>query len=520
MTYIPSPSEKTHVLAVIELTGLTLYYADSHLSMSDGNFYEGRLEVGTLQRAFSSWSEPRQRQSTLAITLKDRDRTVRTLLESYTWGLRRVAVYVGKGRNLADYTLDFEGIIKFPGGISYDESKVRVQLRDARDRDELVLPSELFTIDAYPHLDDRASGKAIPIAYGDWSGRAVPVVCTDTTTNEFTIAGHAIKSIVQVYLNGAAVSHTNEDLTAATFRIASYDPQNDLVTVTFQGKTDDTGALITNPVGVLRDLQENYAGVDPADIDADSYDLLADELSGFAMRRYITEQSSSGVLIEELATECAFDVAVENGEYAVRSRTPSQSYDTLYDATNVKTDSLVVEYDPENLYANRLTGVYDWDPTNNAYRNAVEMNHTAQQTALGKVITRLISFKWLYIQEHVETTLSRFILLYSSEIRVIRFTGLGEAILEQLGNRVGLSFAGFEERPLLVRDVSKNFKNHSCEISGYDALSYANPGYWTIDGAPGWLAASASQRISQGFWTDDDGYASAGVEESKVSNWW
>lgn len=519
--FVPEPVCEFHVLAVIELTDLTLRYADTNMSMSDGNFYEGRLEAGNLSRAFSCWTEPKQRQSTLAITLKDHDRTVRAFLDSFAWGLRPVKVYVGKGRALEDYTLDFDGIVKFPGGISYDDRRVRIQLRDARDRDTVTLPSGKYLTVNYPNLEEESIGRVKPIVYGDWSDTAIPCVCTDTTVNEFTAADHAIKAIVQAYKNGAAVSHTNENLAAASFRISSYDPENDTVTVRLQGKPDGDGNLITHPVDILLDLQENYIGIDAADIDTEAYDDLKEEISGFAARRFIGWWTAlSDTLIEEIAAECGFDIIVENGKYTVKSRIPSQAYETLYDETNVMAGSMAVEFDPEGLYSNRMMGDYDFDPVNSTYRNRYQADNTVEQAAAGQVISRTMRFCWLYQDSDVETMVERTMLLFSHEVRVVRFEGLGEAILTQLADRVGFTFANFTGRPLLVREIGKDFKSRSCEIAGYDVLSFASPGYWTGDDAPAYADATAEQRKSQGFFTDDDGCAEPGNEASKVSHWW
>jgi len=518
MTYVPVSAEETHILAVIALTGQTLYYADANLSMSDGKYYEGRLEVGNLSRAFSSWTEPKQRQSTLTMTLKDNDGTIRDLIDTYTWGTHMVSIYVGRGRNLADYILDFEGIIKFPGGISYDNHRVTVRLRDARDRDKVTLPGNKFLTADYPNLEEKKIGNPIPVVYGDWSDTAIPAACTDTTVNEFTIADHAIKSIVQVYKNGSPVAHTNEDLAAATFRIAAYAPGTDVVTVKCQGKTD-SGILITHPVHILYDIQTVLLGIDTGDIDTDSYNDLEDELLEFTARRVINSDSSSDALIEELAIECGFDLTVENGLYTVTSRMPRIAYDTLYDETNVKADSMAVDYDPEGLYANYLEGNYAWDPANEIYLSQTIAENIDQQAEVGAV-SRTINYNWLYTEADVLTTLGRMILLYSIEIRVVRFTGLGEAILEQIGNRVGLTFANFTERPLLLRETGKNFKRRSCDLSGYDVLSFAYPGYWTGDDAPNWDDATEAQRASQGFCTDDNGCAKVGDNTSKKSHWW
>jgi hypothetical protein len=104
-------------------------------------------------------------------------------------------------------------------------------------------------------------------------------------------------------------------------------------------------------------------------------------------------------------------------------------------------------------------------------------------------------------------------------VRVVSFTGLGEALLTQLADRVGLSIANFTRRPLLVRGTVKGYKNRSCEIVGYDVLSYAKPGYFTDDAAPDYASATDEERVKQGFWTDDDGCAIPGDTSSKTSHW-
>jgi len=102
----------------------------------------------------------------------------------------------------------------------------------------------------------------------------------------------------------------------------------------------------------------------------------------------------------------------------------------------------------------------------------------------------------------------------------VKFTGLGEGILTQLSDRIGLTYANFVNRPLHVREFSKNYNTMSCIIYGYDSIAHVMPGYWCDDSAPNYDDATEQQRASQGFWTDDDGLAKTGDEDSKVSHWW
>jgi hypothetical protein len=91
--------------------------------------------VSTLQRAFSSFTQPKQRESTLTITLRDADFTVRALLDEHVFANRPVKVLVGKGRDLDDYTIYFYGVVKFPSGIGFNRNEVWIKLRDARSKD-------------------------------------------------------------------------------------------------------------------------------------------------------------------------------------------------------------------------------------------------------------------------------------------------------------------------------------------------------------------------------------------------
>ncbi|OPL13102.1 MAG: hypothetical protein AVO39_11050 [delta proteobacterium MLS_D] len=521
MTLTPTPVMDAHVLIQIELDGLTLYYADQHLSMSNGQFYEGRLLISTLQRAFSSFTAPKQRASTLTITLEDADLTIRGLLQDYTWGNRNVFVYVGVGRDIADYTIDFHGVIKFPGGIGFDRTEVRIELRDARNKDKVDLPENKYWVTNYPNLEDGAEGTPIPIVYGDWSFLVhvpIPVTCIDTTTNQFKIADHAIQDIVQVYKNDEEVSHSNEDLDEATFTISSYDPQNDEVTAVVKGKV--SGGLIENPSLVLRDIQLNYIGISTDNIDGDSYDQLAMDLADFKCRRYIADEISTDTLIEELAIENLFDLYIHDDKYTVKNRIPQVNIDRTFDDTTIISGSLQVESDPEGLYANRIKCNYAYDPVADTWQSFAQEDNEAIQDDVLQVISRTIDFNWLYEESNVRALAAHLIILYSRAIDVIKFTALGDGILTQLSDRIGLTYAHYTNRPLLVREISKHFRDMSCTIYGYDSIQHILPGYWVDDDAPDYSSATADERAKQGFWTDDDGLADPEDETSKQSVWW
>ena len=500
----------------------TLYYADENLSMSDGNFYEGRLSVSTLQRAFSSFTQPKQRTSTLTLTLKDADLTIRDILENYTLGNREVYLYVGTGTNLDDYSIDFHGVIKFPGGVSFDRNEVQIRLNDRRNSDEAILPVNKFWTTDYPNLHEDAEGQPIPIVYGNFSDMWIPATCVNTSTKQFKIADHEIYSIDDVAKNGTgSQSWTDEDLENATFILdETYDPDNDVITVKCKGKVNIPGLLLQHPVTILIDILYNFLGLETTDVNQIALGTLLTDLIGVKCRRVISAEISSNTLLEELGIENMFDLFIKDDKYYPKTRMPEVGVDSTYTEIEIAQGSLRVDADPEGLYANRIKCNYDYDLVNDRYRGIAQANWPYEQERVGQIIPRTINFKWLYVQADVNALASHLIMLYAREINVIKFTAMGDAIMSQLADRVGLTFAHYNGRPLVIRELSKHFGTMSCTIFGYDEIKHVLPGYWTGDDAPDYDSATPEQRASQGFWTDDDGYANPGEEESKVSNFW
>ena len=519
-----TPAGKYHVLAKIELTGLTLYYADTNLSMSDGNFYEGRLSVGTLQRAFSSFTAPKQRESTLTVTLKDADETIKGLLDDYVWGNRNVSIYVGKGTDLDDYIIDFYGVVKFPAGVDYDRKEVRIKLRDARSKDKVTLPINKFWTTDYPNLETGAEGQPIPLAYGDYTSveSSVKVWCIDTANRIFKIADHPISSIDTVAKNGLVnTSWGSVDLTNATFRLNdSYTDGDDEVYVTFKGKVNGSGTFLENPADIIYDILTDYMDVAVANIDTTEFLSLSQEFSDYKCRRYITEETSTDTLIEEMAIECLFDAFLDEDQYTVKSRTPLLAMDNYIDETEIYPDSLSVENDPESLYANRIVCNYKYFPLGAKYVGKAQFDNEAAQTEVMQTISRTINFNWLYLNANIQATAYHLILLYSKEIAVVKITLLGEHILTKLADRKGLTFSVYKNRPLVVRELSKNYGSMTCTIYAYDEIKHVLPGYWTDDDAPVYKDASNEQRASMGFWSDDNGLIDPDDVNSIKSCWW
>ena len=143
-------------------------------------------------------------------------------------------------------------------------------LADKRKGLSRSVPLNVFDSVTYPDLDSSDIGKPIPLAYG--LVYQTPVVCTNKNEGgppaqyHFKLAdtagaGHNIKSVVYVYVNGVSVAFTNVNLATATLDVASgvYAP-GDEVWVTFTG-FETGGAMIENPADVILDLLNTWLGI-------------------------------------------------------------------------------------------------------------------------------------------------------------------------------------------------------------------------------------------------------------------
>jgi len=535
-----------HCLVKIELTGKTLYYADRNLAMSDGNFYEGRAKISALNVAFNSLAEPKQRQVSLKITLDDRDGALISLLDAYQWGNRSVGVYIGEGRDLSNYTLDFQGKIRFPDGILFDGHHIEVSVRDRRTYEYAMIPSGTYTATLYPNLEEKSKNLPIPIAYGDWTDGdgTCPAVCIDITINEFKICAHAIFSILQVYKNDIAISHTDENLTNAKFRISTYDPENDTVTVKFQGKKDAGDVLITHPIDMIEDMLTDYVGIFSGDIDNSSFADTKERIGDLAARRFISDRVSSTTLIMEVCNEVNLDFYVKNGKYTLNHREPDVEIEDTFDETDILRNSFSVSVDPDRLYANRMRARYRYHPGDQKYLGDYLIEDSQAISDALETVYRKMDFEWLYRDVEVQAITSRRLMLQKSQIAVIQVAVKYRGILKFIADTVGLTFSKYTQRPMQIREISKDFDRGTNEITLWDILSFVKMGHWTEDDPifpdatmndAGWEGSNSGEtwdktwpvlmkqyaRQHWGYWTDDDGYIDPTDPDSlNVSLWY
>jgi len=158
-----------------------------------------------------------------------------------------------------DYETIYTGYIE-----KYDlkGSDIVINIKDERKNLERKIPDSYYSIDEYPYVSN--TGSEISIGYGVIN--RAPAVCTNeeltVSTYNFKIVDttyHDIESIGQVYVDGMKVTHSDADLTEATFNLTStvYEP-GQKVSVSFNGYTDGS-TLIENPLDIIEDLLEIYS---------------------------------------------------------------------------------------------------------------------------------------------------------------------------------------------------------------------------------------------------------------------
>jgi len=146
----------------------------------------------------------------------------------------------------------------------------KLSLIDYRDNFSLKIPTNTFDQTTYPNLADKYVGRAIPLIWGEVFN--FPVICTND--EESTPANYSFKicdvsdhtdginDIVQVYVNGEAVSHSNEDLTNATFTLSTSDyAPGQTVTADIKGFDDGLGAMDDNSLDVIEDILDTYLNI-------------------------------------------------------------------------------------------------------------------------------------------------------------------------------------------------------------------------------------------------------------------
>ncbi|MBI3089257.1 MAG: hypothetical protein HYY96_01200 [Candidatus Tectomicrobia bacterium] len=508
------------VLVDIELASGTLRYATEDTPLVGGNFYEGRVAgVQGITEELSTLLRPIQRQGTVTVILDNIQADATSGFfdssidgSSNFWPNTSVTIRAGEGLTFSEYSTVFQGRIRLKDGIKRTLDTLELVIEDRRARELSVpMPPTLFNTTTYPNLEDGGASRRIPLLYGDWSSVWVgPLTCTDTTVNEFKIADHAIFSIAQVGKdpgNGtgiANVSHTNENLTAATFRITAYDPETDRVYVKCEGKAGG-GTLLMNPSDVLDDLLANVVGLGAGALDSLAFTQLDTDLADLAARWYITEERAAEYYISRLANEVGMDLRIADNLYTPTWFVPGfPGTAALYEeGVNIAAGSFELRVDPNQEYVNEIQYAYAYDPRTKNFSKSGVVTDSAAVTEAGATVARSVQFTIIADDTDAQTLAQRLLLLFAGPPEVVSFeTPDFDA---EVADLISVTAGTLSSLLANARKTMREFKRRLVRLSALTVRSAASIGRWVEDSHPVAASSTLQQMQQAGYWTLDNG---------------
>lgn len=523
-----------HYLVEFALDTTTLRFADEDLSILEGNttgfFYEGKLEPGgVISRDLGTFLEAKERYSTFSVNLDNRDGVIQTYFDTYTFANRNCDIWIGEGQSKANYSNVFPGFVIHPNAVRWDEDSASITVVDRRVKNRRTLPPNRFLTDSYPSIEEKSKNNPIPILYGNWSSAAdgslsVPAVCIDMgDPKKFKVCDHGLLGIDRYLKNASKIQIgdgiQNINLADGTFELdgIAYDSTNDIVSVNCSGLYTANNTLIENPSDILRSIYTTWMGLTATDLNVSAFGAMATgTISDHVARRYINEAITTEVLITELLAESGTDMRFVGGKYSPKFRTldldadriPIRESDIVLRDINTEKADFEVEKDPDRFYGNKIVGRYRYDPVDGRYDGAYTRYLTAAVADVSAVVERPMDFNWYFDDSVTQERIDREGAQFSKETINIRFNAGPRALLLNLADQIGLTYNVFDDRAVQIRRLETDLFNMTTRISGFN-LFILGVGRWTADAALDWNTSTPTQRDEQGFWCDDNGFASA-----------
>jgi hypothetical protein len=521
-------SGEYHILADILLDSTTLRYADEDISIqssnSCGHFYEGKLLPGSIVRQMNSAIEPIERIEVYNLVLDNRDNEIASMIYNGTFANKEVNIYLGEGESRANYSNVLPGIVAYPNGIRWDEDTATITVVDRRIRDRRVLPDTRFEADDFPFIEQKSRSQPAPIVYGDWRYSVgdeigVPAYCVNTNTNTFRCAGHDIKQIQRVVKNAVALNLTTQvtGVTASTAQFSihqsvGYNATSDIISVNVQGHQTINGTLIENPQDILKHMYTRYCDLTGTDLNVTAFHSLGDDVDSL-FRRCVTVQTTTETLVGELLNEAQIDMRFVNGKYSPKYR----GLDLEANRPDMREDDIVidddekavfsVEYDPERYYCNQIIANYDWDPVDQQWNHTHTVDATTAQARVNALVQRTWDMGWVYQRTDAVNRGVRELIRYSSEPITVDAMFTNRQLTRNLADQFDLTYSVFSNWPFQVQRMDTDLINMTTRIRGEDMYGMAAIGRWTGDAAPSWVDSARTDKLWQGYWTDDVGYA-------------
>ena len=189
-------------------------------------------------------------------------------IKDYLWAGKHAVIKVKIDNNSP--VILFEGLTRSP---RITDSIATVEVVDYKAFTYVSIPQTYFTVEEYTYLEDGADGRPIPIIYGKFE-EVAPVMC-NFDNYVFKVASHPVEEISNVKRNGEELTEGVDyevDLENATITMTA-NPYQAFVVCSVKGKqcNFENGNYSQNVADILYDLLVNYGGIDPTDIDIESF---------------------------------------------------------------------------------------------------------------------------------------------------------------------------------------------------------------------------------------------------------
>jgi hypothetical protein len=526
--------------------GSTLRISDRNTYVG-GTFYQALTKFPVIKRTLGDWLSPAVQFSSLQLELSNVDGRFTSILPGGAgfggWIGKSVQVSLGLRDVASTFEPIYQGVVTDIGGAKRDRVGITLITRDKFDKVNNKFPTQVFTVDSFPFLEDGLQGTVVPVIYGDWTvrfdanGASVPAyvingnstsVLAGTADLEFVVASHSLRSLdaanvflkrsskyykmdtgdVTVHTGNAsfAVKQASTGGTTMIEGVAFLYQSGDAFYVRVKGK--DLGAYSENIVWQARDILITYGLVSSASFDAnwatyrDKSTPAESAVATFKSRAWVQTQQSVILyalsMLEQVRLESFISkdllfkiTSLHLDEFQASPAFTISNWD-------IAAGTLKPELDDKNIW-NRALGSYGFEPALNvnAYATPIFKNQAAIAQA-GKLISKEVTFPNLYEAATVILQLKEMLKLASGYPEMIDLTLTPRALKQELGGFVKLNIAMgstvFQNVPAMIREIGYDPSGMKLPMRVWSMQMTPFPGY-----APGYagIVGGSTATITQ-----------------------
>jgi hypothetical protein len=371
-------------------------------------------------------------------------------------------------------------------------------------------------------VPERYGNDPLPILYGDWTERSSwyqlrgPVVRTPGGSDDILVQLSAPNDHGIGALNGpgrwldatgetlAVASVAEQSLTFGRFELedtATLPAEEDTrgAPQSAQGNLDVGGNLIESPAGIIFDLLTQYAGLEIARLDVDSFDELAAQ-QGYRFRNLIDETADVFDLVAEVCRDAGLMLTERGGLLRLEANLVFAWLGTVAPTIRLTPADVGrgqrITLRPDKWDYTRVRLKYAYNPATGKFRRSV-----AKGNRRGKTLT--IESRWIWrdmdardvVGTTYETICRNTARLLSAEAP-LRLDVEAGALLRWNGD--GLTDADF----VVIRS-DRDFQGAATALTGIGAGPTWYYGGWTLGTDPDFDAASDTERLRDGYWAAD-----------------